>query len=59
MPDSTMLWGKLPPSFSILRKQCKLWDSLLRPYACVGIYPQRHDWYREALRSAPDTISAG
>lgn len=57
MPNSAV--KQAPPSLSILSKHCKLWNSLLRPCACGGIYPKRHDQYREAPRPAQDKISVG
>lgn len=55
VPESAV--RQAPPSLSVLAKHCKLWNSLLRPSACGGIYPKRHDWYREAARPAQDKIS--
>lgn len=55
MPNSAV--RQAPPSLSVLAKHCKLWNSLLRPCASGGIYPKRHDWYRETPRPAQDKIS--
>lgn len=57
MPNSAV--RQAPPSLSVLAKHCKLWNSLLRPCACGGIYPKRHDRYREAPRPAQVKISVG
>lgn len=57
MPESAV--RQAPPSLSVPAKHCKPWNSLLRPCACGGIYPKRHDQYREAPRPVQDKISVG